>query len=130
MVVAGQGTIGLEILDDIPAVDTVVVAIGGGGLSAGVALAVKALKPDVRVLLKTDDDALILLTYRGVRHGPDAVMARIAAGEAVAPEEYYLRTVLQFETASETYDWLNRILAVGVGRREPNGVTYDVFEIL
>lgn len=90
----------------------------------------QALKPDVRVLLKTDDDALILLTYRGVRHGPDAVMARIAAGEAVAPEEYYLRTVLQFETASETYDWLNRILAVGVGRREPNGVTYDVFEIL
>ncbi len=50
VVVAGQGTIGLEILDDLPRVDTVVVAIGGGGLSAGVALAVKALKPDVRVV--------------------------------------------------------------------------------
>lgn len=50
VVVAGQGTIGLEILDDIPGVDTVVVAIGGGGLSAGVALALKTLKPDVRVV--------------------------------------------------------------------------------
>lgn len=89
-----------------------------------------SLRPDVRALLQTDDGALILLTYRGVRHGPTEVMARIAAGEDVGPEEYYLRTALQFETASETYDWINRILAVGVGRREPDGVTYDVYEIL
>lgn len=90
----------------------------------------QALKPDVRLLMKTDDDALILCTYRGVRHGSADVMARIAAGEDVPPEEYYLRTTLQFETAAEPYDWLNRILAVGVGRREPNGVTYDVYEVL
>ena len=90
----------------------------------------QALKPDVRVLLKTDDDALILLTYRGVRHGTPEVMARIAAGEDVPPSEYYLRTTLQFETSSEKYDWINRVLAVGIGRREPDGVTYDVYEIL
>lgn len=90
----------------------------------------QALKPDVRLLMKTDDEALILCTYRGVRHGSPDVMARIAAGEDVPPEEYYLRTTLQFETASETYDWINRVLAVGIGRREPDGVTYDVYEIL
>ena len=90
----------------------------------------QALRPDVRVLLKTDDGALILLTYSGVRHGSATVMARIAAGEEGSPEEYYLRTTLRFETASETYDWINRVLAVGIGRREPNGVTYDVYEIL
>lgn len=49
-VMAGQGTIGLEILDDLPEVDTVVVPIGGGGLIAGIATAVKARDPDVRVI--------------------------------------------------------------------------------
>ncbi|ALG81147.1 threonine ammonia-lyase [Halanaeroarchaeum sulfurireducens] len=49
-VMAGQGTIGLEILDDLPSVETIVVAIGGGGLIAGIATAVKARKPDVRVV--------------------------------------------------------------------------------
>ena len=49
-VVAGQGTIGLEILEQCPEVRTVVVGMGGGGLAAGVATAVKALRPDVRVV--------------------------------------------------------------------------------
>jgi threonine dehydratase len=49
-VIAGQGTVGLEILEQAPEVRTVVVAIGGGGLIAGVAVAVKALRPDVRVI--------------------------------------------------------------------------------
>lgn len=48
-VVAGQGTIGLEILEDVPAVTDVIVSIGGGGLSGGVAAAVKSLKPDVNI---------------------------------------------------------------------------------
>ncbi|WP_049570803.1 threonine ammonia-lyase [Streptomyces sp. SBT349] len=49
-VVAGQGTLGLEILEQCPGVRTIVVGIGGGGLAAGVALAVKALRPDVTVI--------------------------------------------------------------------------------
>ncbi len=49
-VIAGQGTLGLEILADMPAVDTVLVAIGGGGLIAGVATAMRALRPDVKVI--------------------------------------------------------------------------------
>jgi threonine dehydratase len=48
-VIAGQGTVGLEILDDAPDLDQVIVAIGGGGLVSGVATALKALKPDIRV---------------------------------------------------------------------------------
>jgi threonine dehydratase len=47
---AGQGTIGLEILEDCPEVDTVVVPIGGGGLISGIATALKATKPDTRVV--------------------------------------------------------------------------------
>jgi len=50
MVIAGQGTIALEILDDLPDVEAIVVPIGGGGLISGVAIAVKNLKPSVKVI--------------------------------------------------------------------------------
>ncbi|MFD8716739.1 threonine ammonia-lyase [Streptomyces sp. NPDC059629] len=49
-VIAGQGTVGLEILDQCPEVGTIVVGIGGGGLAAGIAVAVKSLRPDVRIV--------------------------------------------------------------------------------
>ena len=49
-IVAGQGTVGLEILEQRPDVKTVVVCTGGGGLLAGVAVAIKAIRPDVRVV--------------------------------------------------------------------------------
>jgi threonine dehydratase len=49
-VVAGQGTLGLELLEQMEALDAVVVPVGGGGLIAGVALAIKARRPDVRVI--------------------------------------------------------------------------------
>ena len=50
MVIAGQGTIGLEIMDDLPDVNTIGVPIGGGGLASGVAAAVKMLHPNVRIV--------------------------------------------------------------------------------
>src|SRR5579864_5875810 len=49
-VIAGNGTIGLEILEDLPEVSTVVIPYGGGGLSCGIASAIRALKPNIRVL--------------------------------------------------------------------------------
>lgn len=49
MVIAGQGTLGLEILSDVPDVKEILVPVGGGGLAAGVAIAVKESRPDVRV---------------------------------------------------------------------------------
>jgi threonine dehydratase len=49
-VVAGQGTLGLELLADLPALSTVVVPVGGGGLASGIAVAVKSVRPEVRVV--------------------------------------------------------------------------------
>lgn len=49
-IIAGQGTIGLEILEQWPEVDTLIVALSGGGLLSGVALAAKAIKPDIRII--------------------------------------------------------------------------------
>jgi threonine dehydratase len=50
LVMAGQGTVGLEIVEDVPDVDVVLVQVGGGGLVSGIATAVKALKPGARVV--------------------------------------------------------------------------------
>jgi len=85
---------------------------------------------DVRLVLRTDDDAVIVMTYGGVRHGPADVIARMGRGEAVDPASYYFRTSPTFETAAATYDWLNRILAIGIGHRQPDGPIYSVFEVL
>jgi hypothetical protein len=85
---------------------------------------------DVRLLLRTDDGALILMTYRGVRHASAEVSARIAGGEVVPPSEYYLRTAPFFETSAPAYAWLNRIVSVAIGERTRDGVTYELFEIL
>lgn len=49
-VIAGQGTIGLEILEQLPDVDMIVVPVGGGGLVAGIALAVKTLRPEIQII--------------------------------------------------------------------------------
>ena len=85
---------------------------------------------DVRIVLQTDDGATIGLTYRGMRHGPADVMAKVNGGEMVDPSLYYFRTAMFFETASEKYDWLNRVIAIGTGHRPPEGPVYDVFEVL
>lgn len=70
LVMAGQGTIGLEILEDLPSATDIVVSIGGGGLAGGVSTAVKALKPDVRIW--------------GVETvGADCMTRAIAAGQPV-----------------------------------------------
>lgn len=85
---------------------------------------------DVRLVLRTNDGDHIYMTYRGLRHGPADVMARLAAGQPVEPGSYYFRIQPSFETASRKYEWINKILAVGVGHREPAGPIYRIEEIL
>ncbi len=85
---------------------------------------------DVRITLRTHDGALIYMSYRGMRHGPQWVIERLNKGEKVDPSEYYFRSAPLFETASDKYSFLNRIMSVGVGRREPAGPIYDVFQVL
>ena len=50
LVIAGQGTIGLELAEQVPKADTVVIPVGGGGLAAGISLALRALKPGIRIV--------------------------------------------------------------------------------
>lgn len=89
-----------------------------------------AFQQDARLLLVTDDDAHILMTYRGVRRASADVDQRLSRGEMVDQSEYYLRTTPYFETSSEKYNWLNGIVAVAKGYRIPGGVNYDIHEVL
>jgi Protein of unknown function (DUF3237) len=85
---------------------------------------------DVRLVLKTTDDALIGMTYRGVRQGPPGAIARLEKGEVIDPASYYFRVAPLFETDSARYAWLNNILAIGIGHRLADGPVYSVFEVL
>lgn len=85
---------------------------------------------NVRLILKTSDDALISTTYPGIRHGPADIVERIEKGEVVDPATHYFRITPLFETAASKYDWINRILAVGIGHRRGDGPVYSVFEVL
>ena len=85
---------------------------------------------DVRITLETHDGALIYAHYHGILHAEPEVLRRLRAGETVDPAAYYFRVVPFFETAATSYDWLNRVVAVGVGERTPTGVSYKVYSLI
>ena len=88
------------------------------------------LELDLRITLETDDHTLIFMTFQGLRHGPPDVIAALGRGESVDPATYYFRTLPRFETSSETYAFLNRVIAVGVGEARPDGAVHRIDEIL
>ena len=128
-IVAGQATLGLEIVEKIPDVKTVVVCTGGGGLLAGVAFAVKQLRPDVRVIGVQAEGAA---TYpQSLAEGQPitrAQMNTMADGIAIArpgdvPFELVQQYVDEFRTVSE--DELSRAVLMLLERAklvvEPSG---------
>ena len=83
-VIAGQGTVGLEIAEHLPDVRTVVVSAGGGGLVSGIAVAVKAMVPGARVIaVQAAGAAALPLSLAAGRPTPLATMATMADGIAV-----------------------------------------------
>ena len=128
-VVAGQGTLGLEILDKIPDVKTVVVCTGGGGLLAGVAFAIKQSKPDVKVIGVQAEGAA---TYpQSIAEGKPVMreqMHTMADGIAIArpgdiPFQLIQEYVDEFRTVTE--DELSRAVLMLLERAklvvEPSG---------
>ncbi len=88
------------------------------------------IKLDVRLVLKTTDGELIVITYTCLRAGPPNVIEKLDRGEEVDAGRYYFRMNPMFETSSKKYDWINRIIAVGTGVRLPDGPVYSIFEVL
>ncbi|NCT98272.1 MAG: threonine ammonia-lyase [Comamonadaceae bacterium] len=82
-IAAGQGTVGLEMLADVPGLDTLVVAVGGGGLIGGIATAAKALKPGIEVIgVQTERFPAMVNAIKGTRHpqGSSTIAEGIAVG--------------------------------------------------
>ncbi|MBE0612530.1 MAG: DUF3237 domain-containing protein [Burkholderiales bacterium] len=84
---------------------------------------------EARYTLETDDGALIYISNWGLRRGPPAVIARLAAGEKVDASEYYFRTSPVFETGAPRYAWLNGIIAVAAGERRADAVIITAYEV-
>lgn len=83
-VIAGQGTIGLEILDEMPDCDAVVVPIGGGGLIAGIAFAIKNLKPSIKVYgVQAEGAAAMYRSFKAGKIIPSTEVNTMADGIAV-----------------------------------------------
>ena len=84
---------------------------------------------DIRFTLRSGDGQLIYMSCDGILDMPPQIRQRIRKGEDVDPSEYYFRTSPVFQTGSEKYSRLNRLVAVGVGRRTATGMVTDIFEI-
>jgi hypothetical protein len=86
---------------------------------------------EARYMIQTDDNVLVSVVNRGLRRAPPAVMARLLKGEHVAREEYYFRTVAQFEAPLDSrYADLNNSLFVGTAEREPTAAIIHFYRIL
>jgi hypothetical protein len=80
-------------------------------------------------VIATPDGALIEVQSQGLRHGPPAVMAALARGEAVPAQAYFFRTLMRFATGHPAWQALNRTMALAHGRREAALVRLDVHTI-
>lgn len=85
---------------------------------------------DVRLVLETDDNQKMCLCYPGLRVGDQEVLERHVNGDTVDASEYYFRTSMKFETGPGHHEWLNHILAIGMGYRSETGPAYHVHQIL
>ncbi len=121
LIVAGQGTVGLEILDDVPDVDTVVVPVGGGGLIGGTALALKERRPGIRVVGVEPENADAVRRSWLAGHPVSLDHPRSVADKLVAKSTDQLNvdlvrkyvdemvTVADAALEAATYDYLERL---------------------
>lgn len=84
---------------------------------------------DVRLTLRTEDGHLIYAISRGILDISPENYQRIAAGEEIDPAQYYFRTTPLFEAAAPELDWLNRVVAVSVGKLTKTTVVQTIYAV-
>jgi threonine dehydratase len=116
-VIAGQGTVALEILDEKPNVDAVIVPLSGGGLFSGIAVAMKSIAPDIRMIGVSMDRSPVmyhsLIAGRPIEMTEQPTIADALAGGIYLDNRYTYRLVKQY--ADETYLVTEEEIADGMG---------------
>ena len=129
----GQGRAGKRRI--IPIIGGTVKGEGFNGKILNVGADWQTILPDgtaelvARYAFETDDGAIIEIVNYGFRHGPADVLAAIASGEEVAPDQYYMRTQARLETGHPKYQWVNNRLFVGTGGKVKDKVWITLYEI-
>lgn len=100
-----------------------------GGVDWQVQRADGATDISAHYVIRTGDGALIEVQSDGLRHGPPEVMARLARGEAVPPQDYFFRTLLRLTTGHPAWLHVNKLMVLAVGQRERSRVTLDLWRI-
>ena len=107
--------------------------LNGGGDWALIETPRDVLRLDARVTWQTHDGAKIYVSYRGVLKTLSEIRRQRAAGGTMSDDDFrslYFRTTPVFETGDPRYAWLNDIVVVGMGGAIPDGVKYELFEVL
>ncbi len=84
---------------------------------------------DARYAIETDDGAVIEVVSQGIRHASAEVAARIVAGEAVPPSEYYMRTAIRLDSGHPDYAWVARSIYVADGGKVGDTVRLAVWRV-
>jgi Protein of unknown function (DUF3237) len=85
---------------------------------------------EARYMIQADDATLLSVVNRGFRHSTAEIMARLAAGEPVRPQDYYFRTVAHFEApVGSRYERFNKLLFVGTAERTADAAIVDFYRI-
>jgi hypothetical protein len=100
-----------------------------GGVDWQISRADNVLDIAAHYVIRTDDGALVEVQSNGMRHGPADVVARLVAGEAVPPDQYFFRTLMRFTTGAPQWQHLNKVMALAVGQREARAVLLDVYRV-
>lgn len=84
---------------------------------------------EAHYLLEADDGTPIYIHNRGIAYSTPEVLARLEAGESVAPEDSYCRITPRFEAPEGPHDWLNRTVFVGVAERQGGSTLFDYYRV-
>lgn len=100
-----------------------------GGVDWQLARSDGVLEIAAHYVLRLQDGSLVEVHSHGLRHGPPAVMERLARGEMVDPRDYFFRTTMRFTTGAPTWAHLNAVMAVASGLRQAHRVVLEVYRL-
>jgi hypothetical protein len=101
-----------------------------GGADWQIVRADGAIELDARYAIKEARGGLVQVVSQGMRHGPPDVLARLARGEDVPPDQYFFRTIMRFETGASELAFLNKTIAVATAQRKARQVELQAWRLL